>query len=165
MWEDVNWKKREIYVHSQLLIEPGYNEDMTHAPRKQVVSDLMKGYTSSGYRHEYLTDEALEILKVAREFNPDGKFIFMPYGRVMNTDTFNDHLRKACEACGIKYHSSHKIRFYAASSAYNGDNLVEIGKQMGQKNVSTTMHYLRDVIQATDKSSLFKNLGRTGAES
>ena len=95
---------------------------MTHAPRKQVVSDLMKGYTSSGYRHEYLTDEALEILKAVRELNPDGEFIFMPYGRVMNTDTFNDHLKKACKACGVTYHSSHKIRFYAATSAFNDNN-------------------------------------------
>lgn len=165
MWKDVDWEKREIYVHNQLLIEPEYNEDMTHAPRKQVVSDLMKGYTSSGYRHEYLTDEALEILKAVRELNPDGEFIFMPYGRVMNTDTFNDHLKKACKACGVTYRSSHKIRFYAASSAFNDNiDIVEIGKQMGQKNVSTTIRYLRDVIQATDKSSLFKSLGRKGTE-
>ena len=163
-WEDVDWEKREIYVHRQLLIEPEYAKDMSHAPRKQVVSDLMKGYTPSGYRHEYLTDEAIEILKTARKLNPEGEFIFMPYGRVMNTDTFNDHLRKACIACGIAYHSSHKIRFYAASTAYTGDNIVEIGEQMGQKHVSTTMRYLRDVVQAADKALLFKKLGKNGTE-
>ena len=86
------------------------------------------------------------------------------YGRTMNTDTFNHHLRKACEASGIAYHSSHKIRFYAASSAFTGDNIVEIGRQMGQKHVSTTMRYLRNVNQTDDCSSLFKALGRAGAK-
>ena len=101
---------------------------------------------------------------IARELNPEGEFIFMPYGRVMNTDTFNDHLRKACIVCGIAYHSSHKIRFYAASTAYTGDNIVEIGEQMGQKHVSTTMRYHRDVVQATDKALLFKKFGKNGTE-
>ena len=86
------------------------------------------------------------------------------YGRTGNTDTFNHHLRKACEASGIAYHSSHKIRFYAASSAFTGDNIVEIGRQMGQKHVSTTMRYLRNVNQTDDCSSLFKALGRAGAK-
>ena len=161
-WKDVDWEKREIYVHTQLLIEPGYNEDMTHAPRKQVVSDMMKGNMPSGYRHESLNDDAIKILKAVKKLNPDGEFIFMPYGRVMNTDRFNAHLKKCCEACGVNYRSSHKIRFTNASTAFNGKNLVELSEQMGHKHVSTTVGYLRDVKKNEDKSALFKNLGTNG---
>ena len=69
----------------------------------------------------------------------------MPFGKPMTTDRFNRTLKKCCEECGVTYHSSHKIRFYAASSAYNGDNIADLSVLMGHSMVATTMHYLRNV--------------------
>ena len=83
----------------------------------------------------------------------------MPDGKLMTTDTFNRRIKKYCDACGIKYHSSHKIRFYACSSAYNGDNIAQLSRSMGHSQVSTTMKYLRDVIQDNADTSLYDNLG------
>lgn len=119
----------------------------------------IKGYTSHGFRKEYLTDDAIRILREARELNPDGEFVFMPYGRPMTTDRFNIYLRRYCTAVGIPYRSSHKIRFYSASIAYNGHNLVAISKMMGHSQTATTMHYLRDVIQEDNLVDTFQNLG------
>ena len=64
---------------------------------------------------------------------------------------------KGCTSQG--YRSSHKIRFYAASTAYNGQNLAQLSKMMGHSQVSTTMHYLRDAGNKDDYTSLFSRLG------
>ena len=96
-----------------------------------VTEDYLKGCTAQGYRTEYLTDETIDILKKAKALNPDGEYVFMPNGRPIITLTFNKRLKRYCEAAGVPYHSSHKIRFYACSAAYNGENLAQVSKMMG----------------------------------
>lgn len=83
----------------------------------------------------------------------------MPYGRPINTERFNIYLNKYCENVGIPYHSSHKISFYTASTAYKDHNLVTISKMMGHSHTATTMLYLRDVIQNDNLEETFRNLG------
>ena len=100
------------------------NDDLSFSRRKAVISNQIKGGTSRGYRKEYLTDEAIKILEKARKLNPTGEYLFEPEGKLMSTDRFNRRLKKYCEECGIKYHSSHKIRFYCASTAYDGKILL-----------------------------------------
>ena len=106
-----------------------------------------------------VTDNAIIVLEKAKELNPDGEFVFMPYGRPMNTERFNIYLKKYCNAVGIPPRTSHKIRFYSASVAYNGKNLVTISKMMGHSQTATTMHYLRDVMQDDNLEETFRNLG------
>ncbi|MBO4998115.1 MAG: tyrosine-type recombinase/integrase [Lachnospira sp.] len=100
------------------------NDDLSFSRRKAVISNQIKGGTSRGYRKEYLTDEAIKILEKARKLNPTGEYLFEPARKLMSTDRFNRRLKKYCEECGIKYHSSHKIRFYCASTAYDGKILL-----------------------------------------
>lgn len=119
----------------------------------------LNGCTSQRYRYEYLTDETIGILKQARQLNPDGEYVFMPYGKPMITTTFNERLKKHCSAAGIPYHSSHKIRFYVASTAYNGEDLTTLSRMMGHGNTVITLHYLRNTIQDKDYSSVFAKLG------
>lgn len=52
----------------------------------------------------------------------------------MTTDSFNRRLKKYCKEAGVPYHSSHKIRFYNASTAFDGNNL-------------TTLSYLMDIVR------------------
>ena len=158
-WEDVDLTKRTIYICHQITYEPELKDNLTFSEKRMTTEGYLKGCTSQGYRHEYLTDEAVEILKQAKELNPDGEYVFMPYGRPMITTTFNKRLKKYCSEAGIPYHSSHKIRFYVASTAYNGENLTAISRMMGHSNTATTLHYLRDTIQDEDYSGLFAKLG------
>lgn len=158
-WENCDVENRSIYLNSQITEEPVLNDDLSCSEKKIVVEPYIKGCTSHGFRKEYLTDNALIVLEKAKEINPDGKYVFMPYGRVMNTERFNIYLKRYCDEVNIPYYSSHAIRFYTASVAYNGDNLVTISKMMGHSQVSTTLHYLRDVIQDDDLAETFKNLG------
>ncbi|MGL6199122.1 MAG: tyrosine-type recombinase/integrase [Lachnospiraceae bacterium] len=85
--------------------------------------------------------------------------MFEPDGEIMTTDSFNRRLKKYCREAGIDYHSSHKIRFYNASIAYNGENLVSLSKLMGHSETATTLHYLRNVSKEDDSISAFNNLG------
>ena len=159
-WENVDIENRCIHICNQLTYEPELNDDLTFSEKKMVPEDYLKGCTAEGYRDEYITDEALEILEKARNINPDGEYVFMPNGRPIITLTFNKRLKKYCKDAGVPYHSSHKIRFYAASTAYDGENLASISRMMGHKHLSTTLHYLRDVDQSNDCSDVFRNLGR-----
>lgn len=158
-WDDIDWDKKTIYLHQQVLLENDLNDDLTFSSRKVVVSDRMKGATSKGYRKEFLNPSAIEILMKARKLNPNGKFIFEPDGKPMSTDRFNRRLRQYCNGCGVNYHSSHKIRFYCASTAYDGQNLTTISKFMGHSQVATTLNYLRNVDKGTDSIQAFENLG------
>lgn len=158
-WSDIDYEHRTIYLHGQILTERTLQDDLTFTSRSVVLSDQMKGNTSKGFRTQYLTDEALLILERAKKLNPFGTFIFEPYGNPMTTDRFNRRLKTYCEECGIAYHSSHKIRFYNASTAYNGKNLTTISKLMGHSRVETTLHYLRNVDKDRDDHVAFQNLG------
>ena len=158
-WDDINWEQKTIYLHTQALIDSELNDDMTFSKRKVVISDQMKGGTSKGYRKEHLTEQAIAILKKAKKLNPHGEYVFEPDGKLMTTDRFNRRLKKYCNECGIEYRSSHKIRFYCASTAYDGKNLATISKLMGHSQVATTLHYLRNVDKSNDSIQAFEHLG------
>lgn len=158
-WSDIDYEKRTIYLHGQVLTERVLNDDFTFSSRSVVLSEQMKGNTSKGYRTQYLTNKALTILKRAKALNPFGTYIFEPAGKPMTTDSFNRRLKRYCNDCGIPYHSSHKIRFYNASTAYDGKNLTTISKLMGHSRVETTLHYLRNVDKGHDDYIAFQNLG------
>lgn len=158
-WSDIDYEKHTIYLHGQILTERVLNDDLTFSSRSVILSNQMKGNTSHGYRVQYLTEEALFILERAKRLNPFGTYIFEPHGKPMTTDRFNRRLKRYCEECGIPYHSSHKIRFYNVSTAYNGKNLTTISKLMGHSQVETTLHYLRNVHKGANDYQAYENLG------
>ncbi|MCH5268512.1 MAG: site-specific integrase [Lachnospiraceae bacterium] len=158
-WSDVDWNNNTIYIHTQALIEREMNDDLSFGHRSTVVSSRMKGNTAHGYRIQPLTPEAVRILRKAQELNPFGQYIFMPDNRIMTTDSFNRRLKKYCSEAGIEYRSSHKIRFFAASAAFDGENLATVSKLMGHANTETTMHYLRDITKGTDDVNTMSRLG------
>ena len=158
-WENIDFEKKNVYICHQITYEPELDDDLTFTDKKMVTEDYLKGCTSQGFRTEHLRDEAIEILKRAREINPDGEFVFMPFGKPIITTTFNKRLKKYCKVAGVPYHSSHKIRFYVCSTAYNGENLTQVSRMMGRSQTSTTLHYLRDVNQEDACAEVFSRLG------
>lgn len=128
----------------------------------EVQSDVvnqMKGNTSHGFRKQFLTDESLKILHKAKELNPNGIYVFEPNGEIMTTDSFNRRLKKYCKEAGVPYHSSYKIRFYNASTAFDGNNLTTLSYLMGHSETATTLHYLRNVNKRKNDRLAFQNLG------
>lgn len=88
-----------------------------------------------------------------------GIYVFEPNGEIMTTDSFNRRLKKYCKEAGVPYHSSHKIRFYNASTAFDGNNLTTLSYLMGHSETATTLHYLRNVNKRKNDRLAFQNLG------
>ena len=128
---------------------------------REISVDVSKKEISFGMRHsrdanpkgnpEYsirtvpLTPEAIAIIREARRYNPFGDYLFMEYGRPLNSDTFNDWLRKYSKAAGVPYLSSHKLRFTVASILYNGGHgidLKQLQRILGHSNLAMTLHYV-----------------------
>ena len=93
-WQDIDYKNRSVYLHRQVTCARILNDDLTLSKRQVTVAKQMKGNTSKGFRKQYLTDEALSILKKANEINPNGIYVFEPNGSLMTTDSFNRRLKK-----------------------------------------------------------------------
>lgn len=53
-------------MYNQALSERILNDDLTFSNKKARVVNQIKGYTSSSFRKQYLTDEALRIIKEAK---------------------------------------------------------------------------------------------------
>lgn len=113
--------------------------------QNQIIEEV-KGHTSEGFRSMPLTPAALSILQKIHAVNPDSPFLFHRDGQPLSTTTFNRRLKKCCDALGIQYRSSHKLRFSTASIMYkNGMEDTELQKLLGHTTLSMTRHYLRNV--------------------
>ena len=127
-----------------------YNDDFIRIQRfvndkNQIIEDI-KGHAKEGKRSMPLTPKAKDILKKIRQMNPDSDFIFIRDGQPLSTCTFNRRLKKCCEELGIKYRSSHKLRFSTASIMYkNGVADTELQKLLGHASLTMTQHYLRSL--------------------
>ena len=164
-WSNIDFENREIHIKEQALNERKLNDDLTMGNRATNVVPRIKGNTPRGKRIIPMTNEAKRILLQAKEINPDGEYVFMPFGKLMLTDTFNEYLKKYCEGAGVPYLSSHKIRFTSCSLLYDKDNLTEVSRLMGHSQVATTLHYLRNVHDNSNMLSSMENAFRVPAPS
>lgn len=153
-WSDFDFEARTVFLHAQVLEGQEWTQDGL-LPRSCVYSGQTKGNASRGARYQYLTDEALEVL---RDLRNDSEYVFTVNGHFLYTNIFNRHLKRYCEEAGVPYYSSHKIRFYNASISYTGDNLTDLQILMGHSETATTLHYLRNA-RRTDISQNFTRLG------
>lgn len=120
-----------------------------------------KGNTNYSIRPSIITPETANILRQAKELNPDGEYLFMHHGRALTTDTVNSRLRKYTKAIGIPYLSSHKIRFTSASVLYQDGNmdLKDLSYFMGHSNLQMTQHYAEQRIRPIDGTRFAEVLG------
>lgn len=147
-WENVEGNR--LRIKKQRTQKCEMNDDLTFTTRKYETVDQTKGFCEKGIRYVILSKKALKILS---KINKDQGYIFTnKNGQPLTMETFNRKLESVCIKLGIKVHTSHKIRFCVASYYYhNGIPITQIQSFLGHSSVSTTMHYLRDVI--TDETT------------
>lgn len=108
----------------------------------QIVEHLKKE-NDSEYRFIPLTDKANEIIRKAREINPDGEFIFERDGERLTARAVTYWLSKYCRDAGITYKSPHCTRRTTASRLSNaGMPLDKIRDILGQVDEKTTLGYI-----------------------
>lgn len=123
--------------------------------KNQVVQEI-KGHQSSGFRWQPLTDECIKIIDNIKAINPDSDYMFTNNGHFIAVCTFNRRLKKICNNLGIRYLSSHKIRFSVASILYkNGLSPTELQYLLGHSDLKMTTHYLRNI---TNKDETFSKI-------
>ena len=144
-WSDIDFENRSININKQVLRHQYMNDDLTFGSVKTELVSRVKGNSKAGKRRLHMTNEAYRILTLAKELNPDGEYVFMPYGRVISTYTFNQNLKRYCENAGVPYFSSHIIRFTSCSNLYNATDLAFTSSSMGHSTKATTLHYIRDI--------------------
>ena len=147
---DVDFENRFITIGRQMRNRP--KQVTVDTVKNKVLADprepdhkMPKGNPEFSVRQIPLTKTAAVILKEARIRNPFSDHLFMLDGRLLNTDTFNDHLKAYEEKCGLPYLSSHKLRFTVASILYHGNqgmDVTDLQKILGHSNVSMTLHYV-----------------------
>ena len=68
----------------------------------------------------------------------------MSHHKQLIPNTFNEELQRICKALGIKYRSSHQIRFTVATLLYDeGVSITKISSLLGHADTATTWHYIR----------------------
>lgn len=155
-WDNTN--QNTINICQQLVEERILKDDMTLSHPHRVLKDP-KGNPFYSIRTEELPDTGVSILRKMKELNPDGEFLFMYDGRPLTTDTFNRRLKKYCNALGITYLSSHKIRFTGASMLFDaGVKPIDIQPLLGHSTLTMTQHYIGQRVTERDSKEMARIL-------
>lgn len=74
----------------------------------------------------------------------DGEYILLKDEKPLLTDSFNARLKKRCKECGVRYLSSHEIRFSNCTTLLeNGVDIRDVQYAMGHTEQRMTEHYNR----------------------
>jgi len=140
-WSDISPDGAGILICREVVLR--YDAD---GRGHYVTVDHTKTGHDSGVRLLPLTDRARGILeRVRKEHGDSGAYIFCSNrGKFLYETPFGQHLRKACEAAGVEYKSSHKTRFWAVSSlASQGASAQDLMEIAGWSSTQTALHYVR----------------------
>jgi len=139
-WEDYDEENSTIFIWHEIV-------EQSRDGKNRVAVDVShtKTNTAEGRRLLFVSDEAKKVLRRLRELNGDKEYILNSSGKMpITTNHFNEHLRQYCAECGVRYLSSHKIRFYGATELYDaGVDPEQIRRVMGHTTLAMTEHYNR----------------------
>ena len=140
-WSDYDEKEQTLFIGRQIV---------ERRDKDGINRDIEVPYTKGGDgcdRIQPVSSRSQDILRRLRAIEPtDGYILANPDkdGCFIKDDTFNKWLRKYCQKAGVRYMSSHKIRFWAVTAmARAGMDLDTIMYNSGHKDKNTTLHYIR----------------------
>lgn len=124
-WSDITGDS--IYICKQLD---------TYQEERDVKKNSKKG-------HRFLAIPAL-AWDILNKIPRDGEYILEKEGKPLLTDSFNTRLKKRCNECGIRYLSSHKIRFSNCTMLLEkGVEIRDVQYAMGHTEQRMTEYYNR----------------------
>ena len=118
-------------------------DDFTFEKTQYIVEPRIKGNSTEGIRKVALSPKAQEIAKKTIELYPNGVYLFEYNGKPITYKSFNRHLKKTCEAVGVKYLPSHQIRFTSATNLIAKIPINLLANELGHSQVRTTFLYTR----------------------
>ena len=116
-YEDIDFEKRQVIIRREIVYR--LNEDRRTGHYIEVPHT--KTGRDSGIRVLPLTERAIKVLERAiqagdGEKQTDGYIFRSASGKPIYERMFAKRLKEACAKTGVKYRSSHKIRFWAATA-------------------------------------------------
>lgn len=155
--EDVNLDCETVYIGHQMVERP-----TDKVNRHSVRTNIMKGGKEAGKRTHPLSKRAIRVIKWLFETYPDTEWL-LP-SKAGNTPIrahrFNDNLKKICELAGVKYFSSHGIRFHNISAMYDANiEEKEIQRLSGHTTPMMTRHYNKIISSYDDSTKIREILG------
>lgn len=153
-WEDVDFKNKTIYIHSQ--ISRSHDEDGHNI---YIDEGETKNHDATGNRYQRLSDRALEILKEQRRLSPFSTYVFEYNSHVLEPNMLNRRLKKMCNLANVDYLPTHKIRFWSVTKmGASGVSPVEMQYMAGHKCRQTTDYYVRVGRQQTLNSDIVQEM-------
>ena len=135
----VDFDLQEVYIHREMVRSKDENGKTIH-----VCVNHTKSGIAEGNRYQPLSELATKILKLQMDKAPDGEYLFMENGHPLDTTQFNRWLKRFCQEAGVRYLSSHKIRFRAVTEMYMaGFEDAQIQIASGHADPRTTDRYKR----------------------
>jgi len=154
-WSDYDEQYSTIRICKQIrLAKKGSTYE--HYGRFELVPHTKGG--EGGNRTLLVTPKARKVLQRVKAMNLhcEGNFIFSNNGVPLYADTYNEHLKKYDYACGIRYFSSHKIRFWSVSAqVQNGMDATRIQYNAGHSDMNTTFHYMRMLRMTPEEKAIW----------
>ncbi len=155
--EDVDLEHKTVYIAHQMV---DVKTDTVN--RHSVRIEIMKGKKDAGKRIEPLSKRAVEVIEWLMEQYPTSDWLLpsMALKTPIRTHRFNDNLKRICEKVGVKYFSSHGIRFHNISAMYDaGINEKEIQRVSGHTNAKTTRHYNKPLDSGSEDDKIREVMG------
>ena len=142
----------KLYIQRAKRTTEEMDNDLKFSNKTTTNEHRLKGNKATGFRTLPLTTTAVEIIELTHTLYPDNEYLFMRDGKQLITDTFNEELKRVCNHLGIKYRSSHQIRFTVATLLYSkGVPINELSSLLGHADTAITWHYIRKQ-EATDET-------------
>lgn len=155
--EDVDLDKKTIYIGHQMV-----DVKTDKVNRYSERTDIMKGKTEAGKRTQPLSKRAVSVIEWLFEHYPNSDWL-LPSNTLktpIRTHRFNDNLKRICEKAGVKYFSSHGIRFHNISAMYDaGISEKEIQRMSGHTTSAMTRHYNKRLSGACEDEKIRAVLG------
>lgn len=155
--EDVDLENKKVRIAHQMV-----DVKTETVNRHAVRSDIMKGKRDAGKRVAPLSDRAIRVITWLNEHYPDTVWLLPNQDGLepIYTNRFNENLKKICKQAGVKYFSSHGIRFHNISALYDaGINEKEIQRLSGHTTSEMTRHYNRRISNTCDDEIIRAVLG------
>ncbi len=132
---DVDLENRKLFISKEIIT----NED-----KEQELAEHTKSGLAEGNRELYIPDAAIPVLeKILSKTDTDELFLGKT-GKWLLTQELNEHLKDACNAIGIEYLSTHKVRsWFATEAAKCGMDDVTMMTTFGWKDRDTAKAYIR----------------------
>lgn len=136
-WTDINTMRTLIHVQRQL--------------DKKGIEKPVKRKSQKGNRYLPIPDQANDILDT---IEVHGDYILMKDNKPLLTDSFNARLKKRTGECGVRYLSSHKIRFSNCTMLLKTMNIRDVQYAMGHTEQRMTEYYNRPCEDETVNNSI-----------